>query len=495
MMRFLRDAFYRRLALALLCSFTVVGALFLILMRCSVSAYQDEVAQKLHRELASHVVHDHQLFVDGEPDREGLYHLFHKLMVLGPNFEFYLLSPEGEVLAYSANPAQIKRQRIDTGPIHAFLENAAGDPGTVYGTDPRDRERRKVFSAAPVEQDGELKGYMYVIIGSEIFDDVEQGVWQHHIVRWVVGIFLGGLILSLIATLWVFGLLTRPLRRLTRDMERFRAAGLQQELPLTLWDANADDAVHHLGSVFNDMSSSLREQYQKIKSVDEMRRELMAHISHDLRTPLSSLQGYLETWLISRDQLRADESQRYVETAYLNSKKINRLVEQLFELARLESANVPMSLEPIVLAELVQDVLQKFSLDARRHSVRLDVTPKDSTIVVNGDIEKLERVFSNLVENALRHCSPGDEIVVQLQTRGDQVSVSVRDNGIGIPAKDLPHIFDAHYKAANSVRGDSAQGGLGLAITKKLLALHQANIYVSSEENHGTAFEFQLQSS
>ncbi|MEX2962648.1 ATP-binding protein [Microbulbifer sp. TYP-18] len=494
MMQFLRDAFYRRLALLLLCSFVVVGVLFLLLMHYMVNAYQDEVAQNLHRELARHLVDEKALFVDGQPDRDGLYHLFHNLMVLGPNFEFYLLGPQGEILAYSADPTQIKRQQIDLEPVRAFLDSSAKDPRTIYGQDPRDRGRLKVFSAAPVERNGQLKGYMYVIIGSEIFDDVAQGVWQNHIERWVVAVFLSGLILSLIASLWVFGLLTRPLRRLTGDMQRFRAVGLQQELAPTPWDTNANDVVHRLGSTFNEMSVSLREQYRRIKTVDEMRRELLTHISHDLRTPLSSLQGYLETWLLS-EQLHPEESRRYVETAYRNSKKVNRLVEQLFELACLESADVPMNIEKVVLAELVQDVLQKFTLKARERCVGMDVTPRDTAIVVYGDIEKLERVFSNLVENALRHCGPGDEIIVQLQPRGSRVAVSVKDSGSGIPAADLPHIFDAHYRAANSVYDGNRQGGLGLAITKKLLALHQADICVQSTENRGTAFEFQLRCS
>ncbi|WHI52345.1 HAMP domain-containing sensor histidine kinase [Microbulbifer sp. MLAF003] len=492
MMPLLRDAFYRRLILLLLCSFIVVGVFFLLLMGCVVAAYQSEVAQNLHRDLARHLAEQNALFVDGQPDKEGLYHLFHDLMVLGPNFEFYLLSPEGEVLAYSAEPAKIKRQFIDLDPIRVFLDRSTGIQRTIYGPDPRDSERLKVFSAAPVERDGQLLGYMYVIIGSELFDDVVQGVWQNHLLRWVAAVFLGCLILSLIASLWVFALLTRPLRKLTRDMQHFRAAGLQGDLPSTSWNTEENDLVQRLGSAFNELSTSLKQQYQSIKTIDEMRRELLTHISHDLRTPLSSLQGYLETWLIRREELNPDDSRHYVETAYRSSKKVNRLVEQLFELACLESADVPMKIERVVLAELIQDVLQKFTIKALEQGVHAAVIPQDSSIVVYGDIEKLERVFSNLVENALRHCGSGDEIIVQLRPHGDQVSVSVKDSGMGIPVDDLPNIFDAHYRAANSKKSSRGLGGLGLAITKRLLALHRADIYVRSRENFGTAFEFQL---
>ena len=109
-----------------------------------------------------------------------------------------------------------------------------------------------------------------------------------------------------------------------------------------------------------------------------------------------------------------------------------------------------------------------------------------------GDIEKLERVFTNLIENALRHTNENGSITVRLKHENRSVAIEVSDTGIGIPAKDVEHIFTPHFKAENSVRGDTAHGGLGLAITKKLLSLHQASIHVKSIEKQGTTFHFEL---
>ena len=168
------------------------------------------------------------------------------------------------------------------------------------------------------------------------------------------------------------------------------------------------------------------------------------------------------------------------------------MVEQLMELARLESAQVPLQIELVNIAELVQDVLQKYQPAASDKQVLLDLHPKNGSMMVMADIEKLERVFTNLVDNALRHCDAGDSICIRFNAVEQGLEVSVADSGIGIPAADLPHIFDAHFKAANSIRGDSAHSGLGLAITKRLLELHKAVIEVRSQVQQGTEFRFTL---
>ncbi len=493
MMHLLRDLFYRRLAITLLLSFVAVAALFVVVLLSVADTSQREITQRLHRELAQHVVDEHSFFHNGRPDVIAAKHAFHHLMVLGPAFEFYLLDTQGNILAYSADPGKVKLTSVNLQPIQAFLQGQKEQPLPLYGQDPRASERHKVFSAAPVYENGDLQGYLYVIIAGELLDAVSASVQQdQHLVTAVITV-VAGILFSLVATLTIIGLLTSPLRRLARDVSVFHEKGLDDaSLPLHSWQANAKSDIERLGYAFHQMAKSLREQYAKVKSVDDLRKELMAHVSHDLRTPLASLCGYLETWLLKREQLTPEESQQYIETAHNSAKKVNVLVDQLFELAHLDGDNVTVMYEEVAIAELVQDVLQKFQLEASSRGVTLDVEPKDPSLVVRGDIEKLERVFTNLIENAIRHCQQGDNVLVKLTLQQAQVSVQVIDSGIGIPPSDLPHIFDAHYKAANSVRDSSAHGGLGLAIVKRLLDLHETRIRVESKEQAGTRFSFDL---
>ncbi|MBY5992783.1 sensor histidine kinase [Ferrimonas balearica] len=484
---FPRNSLFSRLALALVASFLLLGLALMWLTRLLDHHYQDEITQRLHFALAEHIVHEGPLFLDDQPDPAAVERAFHNMMILGKGFEFYLLDPDGRLLNYSAPAEKIKRQRI---PLTAIQQALSDNPSLpLRGPDPRALERDKIFSVAPVLSEGRLQGYLYIIINGEIYDSVVAQVASEEWPRWVALVLAATLGFLLLSTLGLLAWLTRPLRRLTDDIEAMEQQGFGSGT-LKLRGRNPPDEIHRLSGAFNALSERLEIQYRKVKSVDEMRRELLAHVSHDLRTPLAALQGYLETWLLQQEQGRGDPE--YVRIAHQNAGKIHKMVDQLMELARLESDQVPMQIEPVGIAELVQDVLQKYRPAAQAKQVLLDVQPKDPSLQVLADIEKLERVFTNLVDNALRHCQAGDTITVRLTPGPEHLSVAVSDSGIGIPASDLPHIFDPHYKAANSVRGDSAHSGLGLAITRRLLALHQSPIEVSSQVQQGTEFRFQL---
>ena len=488
-----------RLVLTLFVSFSLV-AIFtsLLIMRAS-AAHQQEVTQRMNMALAEHVVKEYLLFENGRANLDAAKQTFHELMILGPNFEFYVLDTEGHVLAYSTPPEKIKRKRVDTRRFENIIQ--AGLPNRpVYGDDPRSETGEKVFSVAPIYTGGDLSGYLYVILGSEIYDDITSMVGGSGIVQSALWALLIGLTFSLLATLWLTGLITRPLRKLAAQVhalqsEGFSSEGIKNEEAmnaLAQWNPESENEIHLLGNSFKSLLEKLDEQYKNVITVDQLRKELLSHISHDLRTPLASLLGYLETWEINHNKVSAQEGAHYIETAKLSAQKISKLVEQLFELAYLDSGNVRVNVEQFSIAELVQDTLQKFALIAGEKHLTLAVEPKDSSIHVVGDIEKLERVLSNLIDNAIRHSREGGSIVVRLAKNTRSVAVEVSDNGIGIPLEDLPHVFEPHFKAGNSVRGNTAHGGLGLAITKKLLDLHQSQIEVKSRETEGTSFEFCL---
>ncbi|GAA4896524.1 HAMP domain-containing sensor histidine kinase [Ferrimonas pelagia] len=487
------NSLFARLAWVLLGVFLLLGLLLLTLSRQMDDQVEDEITQRLHFALAEHIVHEGPLFQGDTPDPVAVERAFHNMMILGKGFEFYLLSPDGRLLNYSAPAEKIQRLQIPIDAIRQYLSASADLP--LRGPDPRSVDRNKIFSVAPIyaqspdAQPGEqLQGYLYIIINGEIYDSVAaqtaDGEWWE-----LSGLMaVAATLFLLLTTLGLFAWMIRPLRRLAREIDTLEQQGFTGQLRLA--DGGPDE-IQRLSRAFNALSQRLQSQYQKVKSVDEMRRELLAHVSHDLRTPLAALQGYLETYLLQHKQ-QGGADPRYIEIAHQNAEKIHKMVDQLMELARLESDQVPMQLESVNIAELVQDVLQKYRPAAENKQVLLDVQPKDPSLQINADIEKLERVFTNLIDNALRHCQAGDTITVRLSPTEQHLRVTVSDSGIGIPASDLPHIFDPHYKAANSVRGDSAHSGLGLAITRKLLALHQSEIQVSSQVQQGTEFRFEL---
>jgi signal transduction histidine kinase len=476
-----------------------MGIILLILAQYLTRSYQNEVEQKLHYQLAEHVVHDNKLLQNGEIDHAALKNAFHSMMILGPSFEFYILGPQGEVKTYSADPQRIKKHVVDIGPIHDFMNSQSSLP--ILGDDPRSEDKHKIFSVAPIfeniEGDDVLQGYLYIIIGGEIYDGIVDLLQKSHILSIAVWSLAMAMLFGLLVILILFALLTRPLRRLTQDMQQFRQEGFKyDQLPVSEWQHNSADEIERLGSTFNEMAKTLNIQYQKVKNTDELRRELISYVSHDLRTPLASLQGYLETWHLKNKELTAEEGEKLIDVAMKNAQHMSRLIEQLFELAHLDSVTVTLATEPLGIAEFAQDVLQKMSLEASKKQVSLDVEPKDSSIMVMANIEKLENVFTNLIDNALRHCEAGDSITIQILPSDieGKVSVSVKDSGLGIAEKDLPLIFDAHFKASNSVRANGRNSGLGLAISKRIVELHGSELKVKSTLGKGTQFSFDLKS-
>jgi signal transduction histidine kinase len=294
----------------------------------------------------------------------------------------------------------------------------------------------------------------------------------------------------LLAGLTAFGLITRPLRRLTEAMRRFDADGAPDVQPSVPRSAPAGqrDEIAVLETTFAQMARRIGDQWRALTRQDQQRRELIANISHDLRTPLTSLHGYLETLSLKADSLGEPERSRYLAIALAQSVKVGRLAQTLFELARLEHGNVQLVLEPFSLVDLVQDVFQKFELPAEARHIRLRAGIPPRLPNVCADLGMIERVLTNLLDNAIRHTPAEGAIDVDLAYKDGKVEVSVSDTGPGIPAAQREGLFERPLSASGAHRG----GGLGLLIVQRMLQLHHSQIRLLDRDGPGTTFRFEL---
>ncbi len=473
-----------KLALTLAAAFVLIGIFFVLLLGQVSERFQQEVAQKLNRDLAEHIVAERLLLRDGRIDRAALDDIFHMLMVINPTLELYLLDPTGRILAYSAPPGKVVRETVSMEPLQRFLAGAEGLP--ILGDDPRDSTRRNAFSVAPVVDTGQLQGYLYVILASEQYTGIAHMLQDSYVLKLSTGVLSAGLAFALLAALLAFVLLTRRLRRLSAAMQRFRQSDPGRA---ALHPVPPGDEIDQLDAAFEQMSARIAEQMEQLKSNDDLRRELVANVSHDLRTPLASLHGYLETLLLKDSQLDADDRRRYIDTALKHSRRLGRLVDELFELAKLDANEVRPHCEPFSMPDLVQDVVHKFQLRAEQDDIRLSYRfESDDIPFVKADIALIERVLDNLLDNALRHTPKGGDITVSLIPQRNHVTVCVSDTGSGIAEQDLSRIFDRFYQSG---RGEGG-AGLGLAITRRILELHGSVIKATSQLNAGTVFTFDL---
>jgi predicted ATPase/signal transduction histidine kinase len=223
-----------------------------------------------------------------------------------------------------------------------------------------------------------------------------------------------------------------------------------------------------------------------------LRRELIANVSHDLRSPLASLRGYLETVLLKEQALSEADRRGYLEIALRDARQMQALIDELFELVQLDFEGYRIEAEPVQLGELARDVTQKLGLEAERRRVRLDLDVDADLGLARADIWLVERALTNLLDNALAHTPPGGRIELSLRAQGAQVVLRVSDNGCGIAPEDLPHVFERFYRADKSRRRGANGAGLGLAIVKRIVELHGGRIAVDSAVGRGTSFDFAL---
>ena len=481
---------YAKLALGLVVLIAAMGLVYALVSLSATRHYLAEVHQQVNRDLAHNLVADRDLVAEGRLNEPALKSMFHDYMQINPSIEIYLLDLDGQILSYSADPGKVKRKRVSLGPINDFLNDSASFP--LLGDDPRSHERRKVFSVTPVPSADSPQGYLYVVLRGEMYDFVDayaEGSYFARLSAWAVAATLA---FGLLAGLIVFRLLTRRLQRLTAAMDTFRLSDFSEPAHYQQKPAlQAPDEVDRLGVTFDQMAGRIVEQIQELKQQDALRRDLVAQVSHDLRTPLAALHGYLETLKVKEDTLSAGERANYLEIVLRQSEHLTRLVGELFELAKLEAREASPHCEPFSLPELVQDVVQKFQLKAGENDVTLAMELDADLPLVSADIALVERVLDNLIDNALTHTPSGGTVRVPVRRDAQQVILCVADTGKGIPEGDLPRVFDPFYQVTGEPSGNG-HAGLGLAIARRIVELHGSVLDVRSRPGEGTTFAFGL---
>lgn len=484
------NTLYKKLSATLFAVLCVVGALMFVLVLYATDMYQQEVTQRLNKELAAHILSEELLLKDGSVDQKALKQIIHMLMVINPSIEVYLLDQQGKILAYSAPQGKVKRQFVNIQPVKDFIASARRLP--FFGDDPRNFDRKKIFSAATISSEKGLEGYVYVILASEAFDSAAAMIKDSYIMRYSLMALFASLLVAMFFGLILFSVTTRRITRLSNTMTSFLSS--DTNLNNTRYPAPEiiRDEVDQLGKNFNSMADRIQQQLEELKQNDAKRRELIANVSHDLRTPLTSLHGYIETLLMKEKDLTEEERRDYLKTAANHSNQLNRLIGELFELAKLDSVETLLNIEPFSLAELAQDISHSFKLSAEKLNIKIKTELDSSVPFAYGDIALIQRVLENLIDNALRHTPKGGEVSISLSAQKNNIVVKVSDTGCGIKKEDVPHIFDRFYRSTKSRENVDFHSGLGLAIVKRILALHGSDISADSTIDQGTTFTFQL---
>lgn len=486
-----------RLSLLLLGLLLAMSGLYVGLLSQAADRYVAEDLQRRNRGLAASVAST--LHLDehtNELPAAAVRQTFAAAMTVNPYIKLYFLDlRDGRILNASAQPHEVQLTYVPLGPVRALLAGHNSLP--ILGADPRRPAEPQPFSAVLLHTaTGQPYCYLYITLSGDAGNSTPAAVRQSHILRVLLRTLAVAGLGVLLAGLLLISLLTRSFDRLSAAVRRLRSGDYTARVEVT---RDSDD-LNELALMFNEMAARTEQAVAALHSTDNLRRELMANISHDLRTPLASIEGYAETILHQQHLLSDDERQRYLTIILKNTHSLKRLVTELFELSKLEAHQTVAHPEPLSLTELVQDLLLKLEPEAQVREVTLyaewgGAAGAANLPLVCADVGLLERALQNLLDNAIHYTLASGVVQVRLlgPTPGiPRVGIEVCDTGKGIDAADLPFVFDRFFRAKQSAARKQPGLGLGLAIARRIAELHGSELTVTSTRGQGTCFAFSV---
>jgi signal transduction histidine kinase len=264
------------------------------------------------------------------------------------------------------------------------------------------------------------------------------------------------------------------------------------DVKISVCDNNKECVKNELGLLidsFNNMAEKLKESEEIKKVYENKRKKLIANISHDLKTPIASVQGYVEAIVDNKD-IKRENLQRYLKIINKNTLYMNKLIDDLFLFSKLDMNKLEFNFEKICIKNYMNDLVEEFKFEASERDILFLYEDKISdNFLINIDRKRLHQSIKNIIDNAFKYGDKNNlKVEIILYTINEYVCIEIRDNGKGISEKSLPNIFDSFYRVDSQRTKDYESSGLGLSISKEIIEAHNGNIKVDSELNKGTSF-------
>ncbi len=318
------------------------------------------------------------------------------------------------------------------------------------------------------------------------------GIWKNSDSYLTTQVLTSGIAVLVIVAfsmaLWVYSGIIQPLEKLQRAMHEIREGNLDDALDAE--DVNSE--VRQLMEDFEEMRIRLKENQEEKLQADRDSKELLSNITHDLKTPITSIKGYVEGILdgVARSPEQMD---RYIRTIYNKANDMDRLIDELTFYTKIDADRIPYHFEKISAREFFGDCADEVGTEMEASGFRFSYTdnvPDD--VVVIADVEQMKRVINNIIGNSVKYSDKSQgEIRLKLRDDGDFVRVEISDNGRGIAREELPNIFNRFYRA-DSARNPKGGSGIGLSIVKKIIEDHRGRVWARSESGKGTTIIFSL---
>lgn len=338
-----------------------------------------------------------------------------------------------------------------------------------------------ILSNYGISDTGHMMGGRGMMGGSLLFTDL-YGVFNRIIFEAFIYAFFPSAIVALVLSLMMSRRFVRPLKQMGQAADRIAAGEYQERLPLEVGTDEGQDELQRLGLRFNLMASQLEQ-------VEKQRRKWMSDVAHELRTPLTVIKGSMEGLLDG--VLEPDAAT--LERVYRQADRLERLVNDLQELNRIDEGVLELNLRPVDLNRIITEVVQTMQISFLKKGISLEKALLDRLVTVMADEDRLQQIMMNLLGNALRYTPEGGRVTVVVKALDSAAEISVSDDGVGISAEYQSYIFDRFFRVEESRSRRDGGSGLGLAIVRKLVEAQKGQIWVESAGlGKGTSFHFTL---
>ncbi|MCI6691606.1 MAG: HAMP domain-containing histidine kinase [Clostridium sp.] len=312
-------------------------------------------------------------------------------------------------------------------------------------------------------------------------------------------LFLGFSLIGIFLSFVYANLISKPLVNINKVAKRMSAMDFTAKCEET----TSDDEIGNLAITLNFLSSTLEkaledlkdknkkleEDIEKERKLEEMRKDFVASVSHDLKTPIGIIEGYAEG--LKDGIATGADALIYLETIIDESHKMNKLVTNMLELSKLESGNLELLIERFNILRLIQKVIKSFKLEFQSKNIKIELKTDLEYCYILGDVFQLEQVITNLLSNALKYTPPNNKVIVEITSNGELVTISVENKGAYIPEEEIDNLYNKFYRIDKARNSSNNSNGLGLAIVKRILSLHESSYSLYNTED-GVKFEFTL---
>ncbi|MGI8581614.1 MAG: sensor histidine kinase [Chitinophagaceae bacterium] len=480
-----RFSIFRRIAILVFALITILGVLFMALTYYATTHYHLASTQLLNKDVAAHIAKFASPFDRYGVNKRRADSIFKNVMILNPSTEVYFLDSTGNVMDFYGPSKEIKLWKIPLENIDKYISSKGEE--YIKAPDPRGPSNSKIFSAAEVKSNSKKLGFIYVVLGSNEYRNVSEMLFNSHISNLAIKAFVFITLLSIAISLLYIQRIQKSFNRMVNVLEKFQNGDFNARFKI-----KDNDELAPVSQAFNKMADLLTYNINQLTKAENERKDFIANISHDLRTPLAIAKGYAETLLIKKAEgtLAPKELEDYVNMILKKIAQLEHMVSNLFEITKMESPGFKAKKEPFVLSEIVQESVNTFQLNALEKKVILKCIQCQYHVWVNADIRLMERVIQNLIDNAVKSTSENGVVQVGMEVKNNYLVFNIENNGAPL-ADDLLQWINNHENEFEQYLGKPISG-LGLSIAKKILSLHNSSLQVY-RNNDSNIFTFSIE--